>query len=201
MLGGEDELDGDWLDDVVSGKRKRDAGGGRDASVPRGRSVPSAPPPLASLPPSPPPAPPASSRPVFRPDGLRVLADDPDSAAPGVVVAVSPQYVVIRDLYPKAKLHLLALFRPGALPSAPGAGPPQTPSELRRLHVPALRGLYAFAKMTMQGVLQSGGGPAGVTVGTLRFGFHALPSLTPPCSPTSPPHTLAQAPRHPGCWT
>jgi aprataxin len=118
---------------------------------------------------------------------LREYASHPDRFDASLFVHVSSECVVIRDKYPKAFMHLLAIPRPGFLNV-------ETPMQLREAHIPKLERLLSVAKTVGRGELErllearggSGGGSAASSASDilpsmrkLRIGLHAVPSLRP----------------------
>lgn len=109
---------------------------------------------------------------------LGAYARDP-AAYPGAVLAWCDAWVVVRDRYPKALVHVLVVPRAAntALCGVAGA------AALRPGHVPALRDMHSVALAVWAEVSQWWGA-AHPTFPMARFpaprvGFHAVPSLTP----------------------
>ena len=108
---------------------------------------------------------------------LRTLAEHP--AGPEVL-SHTPRWVVLRDKYPKARVHLLVLPRPGAagpsamyaLPRVIDAG--ALPADARA----RLAGELAELADVARGAWAAHGGGVCAFEDAL-VGFHALPSLTP----------------------
>lgn len=94
------------------------------------------------------------------------------AASPGGkegVVSFDDEFVVIRDKYPKARVHLLVLARdPGLI-----AGP----SALRTCHVPLIERMLATARQAALAAYKHLRGPSIAGENHFRFGFHAVPSM------------------------
>ncbi|KAJ3377888.1 hypothetical protein HDU84_008121 [Entophlyctis sp. JEL0112] len=89
---------------------------------------------------------------------LRQYIDRPEQFGAEVVLENTADYVLIRDAYPKASVHLLAIARTCAAPDV---------LALNRSHLALLEKLLDVAVRTK----------AAHPAKTLRVGFHAVPSM------------------------
>ena len=97
---------------------------------------------------------------------LAAYADDPTAGvAAGSVLAYDAHVVVVRDKFPKARLHLLLVARDRSLDSV---------ADLRANHLPLLAHMHSVAESQVTALRARDSTLAKVPV---RLGFHAVPSM------------------------
>lgn len=99
---------------------------------------------------------------------LAKYASHPERADPSVVVSADSQVVVVRDAFPKGRLHLLVVARRPGLDSVLQL----VPSDL-----PLLRHMRETGRAAAAAARAADPGPAGLAAVPVRLGFHAKPSM------------------------
>eukprot|EP00850_Spirogloea_muscicola_P007197 SM000036S13241 [mRNA] locus=s36:107611:111620:+ [translate_table: standard] len=94
-------------------------------------------------------------------DALRLKVLNPDEQSKDTLL-VDDQAVVIRDLYPKAKRHLLVLTREAGLHSL---------GDVQQRHLPLLKHMHDLGKQQAAELVAQGSGLA------FRLGYHVYPSM------------------------